>query len=140
MKREIKFRVWDKEDKRMITHEQDFIPLKVTSIGLLRLNPHHVESFWEIMPIERFELMQFTGVKDSNGVGIYEGDLFEDLGSDFDYLLCEWNSTHGHFEINGYFKDHEGEQRIEEHALLLANTEDLTVIGNIHTNPDLLTN
>ena len=39
--REIKFRAWVKDDKRMIVHEQEFIPLKVTSIGVFRLSPTH---------------------------------------------------------------------------------------------------
>lgn len=73
--RKVKFRVYDKEDKRMIVDEQDFIPLKITNKGVLRLNPFHEEDFWEFICDDRFIKMQSTGIKDMDGVEIYEGDV-----------------------------------------------------------------
>src|SRR4051812_19947773 len=59
--REIKFRFWKKEAKKMLPDV--FAPQTPTfgdMIGLIQMD---------------FEMMQFTGLKDKNGKEIYEGDV-----------------------------------------------------------------
>ena len=69
-----KFRALVKDEQRMITDSQDFIPLKVTSHGVLRLSAKHKESLYSLLSIDNFELTQYTGYT-MNETDLYFGDL-----------------------------------------------------------------
>ena len=74
---------------------------------------------------------QFTGLHDKNGKEIYEGDIMngpkgEDVG------VVEWNSILCQFHLLW-------QNRHTVSDLFMVNNGSL-IIGNIHDNPELLTN
>lgn len=136
MKREIKFRAWDKESKKM---EQDFH---------IRSNSGEITQWIEGEPFAEFwELMQYTGLKDKNGNEIYEGDIVE----------CEQMQGLGKFKgivhYSECYRDYGDGTMIYdpryyldtrpwkfrglggEHCYFHNNPE---VIGNIYENPELM--
>ena len=123
--REIKFRAWDTKAKQMHYEpkEDGFLDgIHPTFVLHYRLFPPHDA---------RFELMQFTGLKDKNGKEIYEGDVVNyDRESFANGLtgLVEWSGS-------GFY--------IAKHIQLVTLVEkfnsDIEIIGNIHENPELLT-
>lgn len=122
-----KFRAWDKQDKRMIVHKQEFIPLKVTNIGVLKLDPLAKEERWILIDADRFELMQYLGLKDRNNTEIYESDIVRAYKHNEHEFVREIIFRHGSF-IFGSWWWHE----------FLNIFRSLEVIGNIYQNPELI--
>ena len=132
--RELKFRAWDKLDNRMIVDEQGFIPLKVTNKGVLKLSPEHVDELWTIVNGDRFEMMQYTGLKDKNGKEIYEGDICE--------TVTYSGKPFGTIDIvkfsGGAFKLTDIEDALLPIHLDDSDIQSIEVIGNIYENPYLV--
>lgn len=86
--------------------------------------------------IDKIVLMQSTGLKDKNGKEIFEGDIvqFEDYYIETDLLyinkgIVEWSQ--GGFAITE-------RASVEMEDLLDGDFLDVTIIGNIYENPELL--
>lgn len=133
-----KFRAWDKQDKRMIVDEQDFIPLLVTNKGVFRLNPHHQEPLWVLAEQDRFELMQYVGLTDKYGKEVYEGDIvrnkFESIGTiDFH---ASWGAFYLKLSIG---KNEYGELAEMSGSIpIWSGWDTMEIIGNRYENPELL--
>ncbi|MFK5278056.1 YopX family protein [Lacticaseibacillus paracasei] len=125
MKREIKFRAWNKKDKVMV----DVAAINFGPSGFWSLIEDADDA--ELQLADSYELMQYTGLKDKNGRKIYEGDIvdvgIEDQdGNPLFTLVCYEKYAAGYVinsEANGIW------QRL---------TEDCEVIGNIFEDKQLL--
>ena len=75
-------------------------------------------------------IMQFTGLHDSKGVEIYEGDIVKD-GSDAKPLEVVYHDKSATF---GFHERHTGAASLFSLGMLIP----VKVIGNIYQNPELL--
>ena len=135
MPRKIKFRAWDKEKNKMVINSWR---MKIDMFGNILWSIDHYDGTLNLIEREeingndRFELMQFTGLRDSKrtaeypeGQEIYEGDIVHCLGGEY----CQ-----GYWEF-----DYKFEVKFDpEQWPYLTETEHTEVIGNIYDNPTLL--
>jgi len=132
--REIKFRAWD---GHKMYADVGVLPLSgeekvMTSHYTMKYRPDQVE------------LMQYTGLKDKNGVEIYESDILSIrngvYGTAF-YYRCAVDYLEAAFRLNPYAIYQDGNER--DDISLVGGYEwqvskDMEVIGNIYENPELL--
>lgn len=120
--REIKFRAWNLLAKKMMSHEDIcYTP-----------NLKMYELFCDTPDNRPWELMQYTGLKDKNGVEIYEGDIITTGSGLNDKFKVEYKINSFIFSIAYY--------EYTRYLLYLERWQysKLEVIGNIYENPELL--
>ena len=150
MNREIKFRAWIPEQKRMAYDDFAINAKDGKMFGYLRPSSSGGGNGWRAFPIEEEfwkdnppAVMQSTGEKDKNGKDIFEGDLIK--GRTFYYdekikNLVFTEESNGHvWYINGSwnvsFNHLYSECSCHLEKFDLYSTE---VIGNIFENPELI--
>lgn len=120
---EIKFRVWDKAQHRMI-----YDPLSLVCVHLTDMYNN---------PTSNWIWMQFTDLKDKNGKAIYEGDIvakFDFENPLFRSVVVRENGAFGYvdlktfiaFAANYNFEWDNGKSQLIE------------IVGNIHENKELV--
>lgn len=126
----LRFRAWDKWRDRMSVVDRIYIDTKG-----VRLYDDFGE-YWR--DFSYVKLMQSTGLKDKNGMEIFEGDIVTDgdVTSDIKY-----HQTLGFYMIGKYgfsvpFGQGVDVEYFEEFADHVSKT--FEVIGNIYENPELL--
>ena len=126
--REIKFRAWIKD---MMWYPDKLSPFhKIAAPYILKLDPQSIDDKSSIMDEIGFTLMQYTGLKDKNGVEIYEGDVveWEDRTAD-DMYGGDVIYPNEAVEFKG----------AAFYPVSMMPGEEFEVIGNIYENGDLLT-
>lgn len=132
--REIKFRAWEEVNKVM---HLDFRFIKSGDEGndwliftsdkqTLQDKHHPFDNPWFQ---QQFKIMQYTGLKDANGVNLFEGDVVSVAGTgSAEVKICPAYGV--------VFSDKDG---FERHYIdCIAEGDHPTIVGNIYQHPELL--
>lgn len=127
-----KFRVWDKNNKKMLNWKELDLTKELGEDEITIFEPTGQFAH----PIFFYDAMQSTGLKDKNGTEIYEGDIVE-FKYPYDKRIktkgvIVWNDNKACFGISM-------KETTEQYELYRITAENyLSVIGNVHQNPELL--
>ena len=128
--REIKFRAWDKIKNKMFypkLFDQRMVIQLSGIIGLFNLNKMYDDV------TSRFELMQYTGLKDKNGRGIYEGDWLKTFDGEIGEVRYELTFCVYGIQNKKHFRSFENIFNVWSNEERIGTLQPLIeVIGNIY--------
>lgn len=146
--REIKFRGYVKAKKKVLpVYSLDFSFLEDEAVTIADCGNLNCGLCLDYYRKEDVELMQYTGLKDKNGVEIYEGDILTStiypFQSDKEYNYhgeVRWGEEDAAFLLTKHIvnKDKRGISHGITDLLTDYDIRDFEIIGNIYTNPELL--
>lgn len=129
MKREIKFRAWCEENKEMYFPDGIYeFWFDNNSIGFYPRYDKDELFHFNTIPSENEKsiiVTQFTGLQDSEGVDIYEGDVLQVDESYINYVIFD----KGLFQLKDSIWTLHG---------VINYNDKIKIIGNIYQNPELL--
>lgn len=137
--REIKFRLFDKNENAIVSHEELVFQDQETTCVYSILTRN------ESLEYNNLIRMQYTGLKDRNGREIYEADACRAWGEE--PYISDVISTDYDWEIRGFVIHKEGCFWINvdnEHNIWIPLSDhiygdgQIEVIGNIYDNPGLI--
>ena len=121
--KEIKFRAYDEESQKIY---------QITDINFSDYSANGV-CCGEWKEFSTNNLLQYTGLKDRNGVEIYSGDIlkFKYTSSDYKKAYIEWNEEKASYD----FVDNETKLNYSYNFRQINNIE---VIGNVYEHKHLV--
>lgn len=124
----IKFRAWDKKNEIYLYNVQDACGTawEFVKYDDVKNESYDESCFGDFLDNKRYDVEQYTGLKDANCKEIYEGDIVEVTIEGYiqadKYLVKNmWDPHVWTEESDGYYA-----------------VSKMEVKGNVHTNPELL--
>ena len=142
MARVIKFRAWDRENEVYLYNIQDAYD---TLSGFVKYDDgedadYDESCFGDFLDNKRYDVEQFTGMRDINGKGIYTGDILK-VWSNASELTMEPTVnevvSENSFGQAGVFLKPVGAHLVEP-CLHDSWSNQFEIIGNIYENPSLM--
>ncbi len=134
--REIKFRAWQNAHKRMReVWSIDWKDGEIKYVSILQPKTAPASQVYgtEEYPLSFLNLMQYTGLKDKNGLEIYEGDI---LSNPTDATVkVEWDDKWAQFVA---IDADDGQQYGLFANVLDDGRKTYEKVGNIYQNPELI--
>jgi len=133
--REIKFRVWDKSVPANTSKEELANPS-----GMMIPWHYVIESTYLLSALRGdYPLMQYTGLKDKNGVEIFEGDIVSypnrDCSGAVKFGTYEHDTIEQFIAGTGFYFEYSNHVQ----PLHTSCVQALEILGNIYQHPTLLT-